>query len=261
MAPIAYRPLASTVIALVATAVAVGGQGLTGADRAEATPPAPRHGDSAWSGDRAVAPRAEARSDGVGDAVREAAAQPARVPTRYAAPRHHLRRTFHHCAPGSARHTSSHRHAGTRHHCRTGLRCAALHAKNHRHHAHAATGDTGRTPQRYVSPRHEATPPAVAGDPRSTARSLLSAYGFGSDQFGCLDRLWAKESGWNPAARNRSSGAYGIPQSLPAGKLASAGSDWRTNPRTQIQWGLSYIASRYGTPCEAWNHSRRANWY
>jgi hypothetical protein len=82
-----------------------------------------------------------------------------------------------------------------------------------------------------------------------------------ADQFGCLNRLRSKESGWDPSARNPSSGAHGIPQALPGGKMASAGSDWRTNPATQIRWGLGYIDGRYGSPCAAWRHSQRNNWY
>ena len=74
-------------------------------------------------------------------------------------------------------------------------------------------------------------------------------------------RLWQKESNWRYTARNPSSGAYGIPQSLPGSKMASAGADWQTNPATQIKWGLGYIAARYGTPCSAWAHSQQVNWY
>ncbi|MGB3257373.1 MAG: lytic transglycosylase domain-containing protein [Ornithinimicrobium sp.] len=111
-------------------------------------------------------------------------------------------------------------------------------------------------------PEPEPAPaPVSSGDPRSIARSMLSSYGWGGDQFGCLDSLWAKESGWNPSAANPSSGAYGIPQSLPGSKMASAGSDWRTNPATQIEWGLGYISSVYGSPCGAWSHSQANNWY
>jgi murein DD-endopeptidase MepM/ murein hydrolase activator NlpD len=97
-------------------------------------------------------------------------------------------------------------------------------------------------------------------DPRSAARALLAARGW-SGQFGCLDALWQRESGWNPRAYNASSGAFGIPQALPGSKMASAGADWRTNPVTQIRWGLSYIASRYGSPCGAWSHSQATGWY
>ncbi len=70
----------------------------------------------------------------------------------------------------------------------------------------------------------------------------------GPDQWGCLESLWMKESGWNERAMNPSSGAYGIPQSLPGPKMASAGGDWQTNAATQIEWGLGYIKGRYGTP-------------
>jgi hypothetical protein len=98
-------------------------------------------------------------------------------------------------------------------------------------------------------------------DPRSAARALLGDYGFSSGQFGCLDSLWQKESGWNMHASNPSSGAYGIPQALPGSKMGSVGADWRTNPVTQIKWGLSYIKSTYGSPCGAWSHSQSNGWY
>jgi hypothetical protein len=98
-------------------------------------------------------------------------------------------------------------------------------------------------------------------DPRDIARSLLPQFGFSSDQFGCLDSLWTKESGWNTAADNPSSSAYGIPQALPGSKMASAGADWATNPATQIEWGLGYIRDSYGSPCGAWAHSQAYNWY
>jgi hypothetical protein len=77
----------------------------------------------------------------------------------------------------------------------------------------------------------------------------------------CLVNLWTHESSWNVYATNPSSGAYGIPQALPGVKLAAAGADWQTNPATQIRWGLDYIAARYGTPCNAWLHETRVNWY
>lgn len=99
------------------------------------------------------------------------------------------------------------------------------------------------------------------GDPRDIARALMPQFGFSSDQFGCLDSLWMRESGWNPSAQNASSGAYGIPQSLPGSKMASAGADWATNPATQIKWGLGYIQDRYGSPCGAWGHSESYGWY
>ncbi|MDT0304818.1 aggregation-promoting factor C-terminal-like domain-containing protein [Streptomonospora wellingtoniae] len=102
---------------------------------------------------------------------------------------------------------------------------------------------------------------APTGDPKAIAESMLADYGWSADQFSCLEPLWEKESGWDHTAQNPSSGAYGIPQALPGSKMASAGDDWQTNPATQIEWGLGYIDDRYGSPCEAWNHSQANGWY
>ena len=74
-------------------------------------------------------------------------------------------------------------------------------------------------------------------------------------------QLWNRESNWLTTATNPSSGAYGIPQSLPAGKMASIGADWLTNYQTQVIWGLNYIKGRYGSPCGAWAHSQSVGWY
>ncbi len=98
-------------------------------------------------------------------------------------------------------------------------------------------------------------------DPRSAARVMLADFGWSSGQFDCLDSLWQKESGWVHTADNPTSSAYGIPQALPGSKMASAGSDWETNPVTQIRWGLGYIDDVYGSPCSAWAHSEANNWY
>lgn len=107
---------------------------------------------------------------------------------------------------------------------------------------------------------------AGGGSPASaqrTARSLLGAHGWGGDQFGCLVDLWNGESGWSWSATNPSSGAYGIPQALPSWKMASAGSDWLTDPTTQVRWGMDYIQRAYGSPCAAWSawQSRSPHWY
>ena len=93
------------------------------------------------------------------------------------------------------------------------------------------------------------------------ARERCSAYGWSDNDFSCLVSLWNRESGWNPNTRNSSSGAYGIPQALPASKMASAGSDYMTNYKTQINWGLSYINSRYGSPSSAWSYFKSNGWY
>lgn len=99
------------------------------------------------------------------------------------------------------------------------------------------------------------------GSAQAYAQSALQARGMGGDQFSCLVALWNRESGWNMYAYNASSGAYGIPQSLPGDKMASAGADWRDNAATQVEWGLGYIMNRYGSPCGAWAHSEDAGWY
>ncbi|MER6070963.1 transglycosylase SLT domain-containing protein [Streptomyces sp. NPDC001852] len=81
------------------------------------------------------------------------------------------------------------------------------------------------------------------------------------DQFQCFSNIVNNESSWNYQAVNASSGAYGLFQALPAGKYASAGADWQTNPATQIKWGLNYMNSRYGSPCQAWSFWAANHWY
>jgi hypothetical protein len=104
-------------------------------------------------------------------------------------------------------------------------------------------------------------PPANPTAAESTAQAMLTSFGFGSSQWPCLYDLWQRESGWNVYAENAASGAYGIPQSLPGSKMASAGSDWQTNAATQIRWGLGYIKSVYGTPCAAWSNEENEGFY
>lgn len=97
---------------------------------------------------------------------------------------------------------------------------------------------------------------------RAVAKVLMEdKYGWGDRQFACLVGLWTKESNWNYRSSNKRTGAHGIPQALPATKMDSAGTDWRTNPVTQISWGLRYIESRYDTPCGAFAKFKRTNWY
>lgn len=97
---------------------------------------------------------------------------------------------------------------------------------------------------------------SYSGNPRTYAMNVL-----GSTQFQCFSNIIERESGWNPYATNPSSGAYGLPQALPGSKMASAGSDWRTNPITQVKWGISYMNSRYGSPCGAWSYWTGHNYY
>jgi hypothetical protein len=106
--------------------------------------------------------------------------------------------------------------------------------------------------------------PVAINDPagaQAYAASQLGSYGWAQSQMPCLMKLWTKESDWETTATNPSSGAYGVVQSLPAEKMASAGADYRTNYRTQINWGLEYIQDRYGSPCGALNFHYANNWY
>lgn len=106
-----------------------------------------------------------------------------------------------------------------------------------------------------------ATAPVDPGSARALGQAMAAERGWGADEFSCLDQLWEKESGWRWNADNPSSEAYGIAQANPGSKMATVGSDWLTNPATQIEWGLGYISGRYGTPCDAWAHSVEIGWY
>lgn len=112
------------------------------------------------------------------------------------------------------------------------------------------------------SPRPQAAR-APANVPANAAlgQSLATARGWSGNEWDCLYALWQSESGWSQYADNPRSSAYGIPQALPGSKMATAGADWQHNAETQIRWGLGYIASRYGTPCKAWQHKKARNWY
>jgi cell wall-associated NlpC family hydrolase len=113
--------------------------------------------------------------------------------------------------------------------------------------------------------------PVFAGGTSTPAKAGLNLYQkfaqtlatatWGPGQFPYLNLLWERESGWNPAATNPISGAFGIPQALPAVKMASAGLDWATDPYTQIIWGINYIRATYGTPQAAWTHELAVGWY
>lgn len=132
--------------------------------------------------------------------------------------------------------------------------------------ARAAAVAKARTEAVQKAARGKARASAVAAaqkDPRSAARAMLGDHGWDESQWRCLNLLWEGESAWRHTAENRSSGAYGIPQSLPASKMAKFGADYRTNPLTQITWGLWYIDQSYGSPCGAWKswNARSPHWY
>jgi hypothetical protein len=115
-----------------------------------------------------------------------------------------------------------------------------------------------------AAPARKPAAPVAVNDPagaQAYAAAKLSSYGWAPDQMQCLKKLWTKESEWRTTATNPSSGAYGIVQSLPAEKMASAGADYLTNYRTQINWGLNYIQERYQSPCGALNFHLSNNWY
>ncbi|CAB4531637.1 unannotated protein [freshwater metagenome] len=96
---------------------------------------------------------------------------------------------------------------------------------------------------------------------RIVAANLLNYFNWNKSQMACLDKLWTSESHWNFQAHNYRSGARGIPQALPPTKMDIISTDWRHNPVTQIKWGLSYIQSRYGTPCKAYAKKRARGYY
>lgn len=104
-------------------------------------------------------------------------------------------------------------------------------------------------------------PPPNPGTAQSIAYTMMSSFGWNPQTyFSCLNDIWTRESGWRYNAEN-ASGAYGIPQALPGSKMAAAGADWRTNPATQIKWGLGYIQGKYGNPCSAWAFWQSHSYY
>ena len=109
--------------------------------------------------------------------------------------------------------------------------------------------------------RHHRKRPYRYHTPREIGRAMLRVFHWRKGQFKYLNWLWDRESGWNKYATNPYSGAYGIPQALPAWKMASAGPDYQTNARTQIRWGMRYIRARYGSPERAWDHEISVGWY
>ena len=130
----------------------------------------------------------------------------------------------------------------------------------------APAAEPAAAPQPAPAPAPEPAPaPVVAiNDPagaQAYAAGQLASYGWAPSEMQCLQTLWTKESDWTTTATNASSGAYGIVQSLPAEKMASAGADYLTNYRTQINWGLNYIQERYQSPCGALNFHLSHNWY
>ena len=100
-----------------------------------------------------------------------------------------------------------------------------------------------------------------AAQAQTYAAGAAAQYGWTGQHWTNLVKLWNRESSWLWYSENASSGAYGIPQSLPGSKMASFGANWRDDAAVQIDWGLNYIAQRYGNPTKAWEHSEQYGWY
>lgn len=136
--------------------------------------------------------------------------------------------------------------------------------------APAASQPASQTPA--PAPAASPTPAPPANNPNGMvhatpeqaklyAQAACAQIGWTGAMWEDLVKLWTRESHWRWNAENKSSGAYGIPQSLPANKMASAGANWHEDASIQITWGINYIKSKYGNPSEAWKHSEKFRWY
>ncbi|WP_308013368.1 transglycosylase SLT domain-containing protein [Streptomyces beigongshangae] len=113
-----------------------------------------------------------------------------------------------------------------------------------------------------AGPAQAAAPTAATSVPAASAAKATAQKMIHDDaQYSAFARIVEHESGWDVDATNASSGAYGLMQALPGSKMAAAGPDWKTNPKTQIKWGLDYMNSRYGSPVGAWNFWQSNGWY
>jgi len=125
--------------------------------------------------------------------------------------------------------------------------------------ASETAGETSRSDRRTAPAAAAAGKQQPDPDPREIARAMLSDFGFSSSEFSCLDALYVSESDWEVDADNPTSSAYGIPQALT--ELHELPADYRTNPTSQIRWGLGYIEDSYGTPCAAWEFKQANDFY
>jgi hypothetical protein len=150
---------------------------------------------------------------------------------------------------------------------------ASLAASSSAHAGQAITLDSFTAALTAAKPQGRAAPDSSTGShhgshrrphrltPKQIAWRMLRHFHWRHRQFKYLNRLWSRESSWNVHASNPYSGAYGIPQAVPGSKMSSAGPDWPNSARTQIRWGMRYIASRYGSPSAAWAHECATGWY
>jgi hypothetical protein len=169
-----------------------------------------------------------------------------------AATAHALHRAahLHHLALVRAERRQAHRRA-----VRRAERQAALLAAQH-----TAATQAPVTPQGPPSSSDTGPPAVSAPQPAGSAQSYALTLA-GAAQYPCVNAIFTRESGWNAAATNPTSGAFGIPQALPGSKMAAAGADWQSNPLTQVRWGIGYMNTVYGSPCAAWAHWQAAGSY
>ncbi|KAL2814990.1 hypothetical protein BJX63DRAFT_431093 [Aspergillus granulosus] len=108
-----------------------------------------------------------------------------------------------------------------------------------------------------------AIPEKRADDPATIAWVKAMAHRMvkNGESYNCLAAIIDLESEWDYEAENPNSGSYGLFQALPPNKMASAGGDWKTNPETQLEWGLGYIRDRHRTACAAWKHLKENGWW
>lgn len=97
--------------------------------------------------------------------------------------------------------------------------------------------------------------------PPGSHQDWMAQAGIAASDYGYVNYIVERESHWNPIAQNRSSGAYGLCQALPGGKMSSAGADWATNPITQLRWCNSYAVGRYGSWAKAYEHWTQKHWW
>lgn len=114
---------------------------------------------------------------------------------------------------------------------------------------------------RTLEPVKEVVARGKAFDVNKDKSAVMALAGINVDvDYPYVDYIVKKESGWRPLASNPS-GAYGLCQSFPGSKMATAGADWQTNPVTQLKWCNGYAKARYGSWAAAYNYwLAHSNW-
>jgi uncharacterized protein YabE (DUF348 family) len=112
--------------------------------------------------------------------------------------------------------------------------------------------ETARSVIQKVVTKQPVTQIEVVGTSLSGIKGDMALAGIAPGDYNYVDYIVSHESGWNPAASN-GSGAYGLCQALPGSKMASAGSDWASNPVTQLRWCNGYATGHYGSWARAYS--------